>query len=178
MTSIGLKTGETLVIRHASKEDAQAIIDYVNIVGGESDNLTFGAGEFGMTVEQEESFLEKVNAQNNATYLIAEIDGKVVGTLSYSGGPRSRTAHTGEFGVSVLKVHWGKGIARALIEALIGWSRSTGVVRKLNLRVRSDNMVAISLYKNLGFIEHGVISREFQIDGIFYDSILMGIEID
>lgn len=175
---IRLKTGETLHIRPAIVEDAQAIIEYVNIVGGESDNLTFGAGEFGMTVEQEEAFLKKVTESKNAVYFVAEIDGSIVATLSFSGGPRPRNEHTGEFGVSVLKAHWGKGIARALIQELIDWSRKTDVIRKLNLRVRSDNASAIKLYRSLGFVEHGVISREFQVDGIFYDSIIMGLEID
>lgn len=33
---------EKLIIRKARKEDSKALIDYTKIVGGESDNLTFG----------------------------------------------------------------------------------------------------------------------------------------
>lgn len=173
-----LKNGETLEISNAIRSDAAAIIDYVNQVGGESDNLTFGENEFGMSIEDEEAFLERVSMSDNAVYLVAKIESEIVGTLSFSGGHRKRICHTGEFGVSVLKCHWGKGIAKALILELIDWSQRTGTIRKLNLRVRADNENAIKLYKSLGFIEQGVITREFQMDGVFYDSIFMGLEID
>lgn len=37
---------QEVIIRKASVEDAAAIIDYLNQVGGESDNLLFGANGF------------------------------------------------------------------------------------------------------------------------------------
>ena len=41
---------------------------------------------------------------------MAQVGGRIVGTLNFSGGARPRTAHIGEIGVSVLKEYWGKGI--------------------------------------------------------------------
>ena len=43
-----LKNGKFIEIRKAKKEDAAELLDYLNLVGGESDNLTFGANEFNM----------------------------------------------------------------------------------------------------------------------------------
>lgn len=40
-----LKTGETLILRAPIEEDAKDMIEYLNIVGGESDNLLFGKDE-------------------------------------------------------------------------------------------------------------------------------------
>ena len=51
-----LKTGETILIREASEADAEALLAYVDTVSGESDNLTFGPGEFNITLEQERQF--------------------------------------------------------------------------------------------------------------------------
>ena len=48
-----LKNGELLILRRPTEDDAKAMIDYLNQVGGESDNLLFGKGEFHLTVEQE-----------------------------------------------------------------------------------------------------------------------------
>lgn len=110
--------------------------------------------------------------------IVAEIERKIIGLLNFSGGKRARTLHTGEFGVSVLKAYWGQGVGTSLIEYLINWCKENGVIRKINLRVRSDNASAIHVYKSLGFKEEGLITRDFYIDNKFYDSIQMGLSID
>jgi len=169
---------EKITIREAVKSDAAAMITYLNIIGGESDFLTFGAGQITMSIEQEENFIANSSSEENALFIVAEINGKVVGNLNFSGGPRERTAHTGEFGVSVLKEYWGRGIGEELIKYLINWSKASGIIKKLNLRVRTDNARGIHLYKKLGFQEEGLIKRDFLIDGKFYDSLEMGLLID
>lgn len=140
--------------------------------------MTFGQGEFDKTVEQEESFIHNISKRDNALFIIAEIEGQIVGSLNFSGGARPRTAHTGEFGVSILKEYWGQGIGTELIKCLVEWCKQLGVIRKINLRVRSDNYSAIHVYKKLGFTEQGVITRDFLINNKFYDSISMGLIID
>lgn len=166
-----------VTIRKANKSDAKAIIDYLNVIAGESDFLTFGIGQIDITIEQEEDFIENSLKNNNALFIIAEINGKIVGNLNFSGGLRKRTAHVGEFGVSVLKEYWANGIGEKLIKYLICWSESSGIIRKINLRVRTDNTRGIRLYKKLGFSEEGIVKREFLINGEFYDSLLMGLLI-
>ncbi|WMJ81521.1 GNAT family protein [Clostridium sp. MB40-C1] len=169
---------EKIIIREAKKSDAKALIEYLNVIGGESDFLTFGIGEFGRSVNQEEEFIENALKKRNALFIIAEINGKIVGNLNFSGGPRQRNAHVGEFGVSILKEYWGNGIGEELIKYLIGWSKSSGIIRKINLRVRTDNTKGINLYKKLGFSEEGIVKRDFWISDEFYDSLLMGLFID
>ncbi|MDF2986301.1 MAG: family N-acetyltransferase [Eubacterium sp.] len=178
MKQIILKTGETLKIRKAKSEDAQNVLNFTNKACGETDFLTFGPGEFLLTVEQEQQFLESIDKLNNAVYLVGEIDGQIIGTASFVGGSRPRIAHTGEFGMCILKEHWGKGIGTELLKYLMDYTRSTGIIRKLNLRVRADNLPAIHLYKKLGFAECGRITREVNVKGKFHDSILMEYEIE
>ena len=169
---------DKFIIRKAVRSDAKELIEYLNIIGGESDFLTFGAGQFKKTVEQEEEFIADSLTKANALFIIAEINGKIVGNLNFSGGAKERTAHTGEFGISVLKEYWGNGIGEKLLKYLITWSKASGIIRKINLKVRTDNTKAISLYKKLGFSEEGLIKRDFLIDGKFYDCLSMGLSID
>jgi RimJ/RimL family protein N-acetyltransferase len=178
MNELKLPNGERVEIRPARWTDASELIEYLERISDESDNLTFGPGEFGITVEQEEDFLDNISKQNNAIYIVAHNEEKIVGSLSFTGGSRPRIAHTGEFGVSVLKEYWGNGIGTELIKYLLEWCKKSGVVRKVNLRVRTDNFNAIHVYKKLGFIEEGVITREFLINSNFYDTLSMGICID
>ncbi len=173
-----LKEISEVVIRRAVKSDAKTLIDYLEIIGGESDFLTFGPRQFGRSVEQEEEFIQSVSTRENACFIVAEVDGKIVGNLNFSGGPRQRNAHVGEFGVSVLREYWGNGIGEKLIQNLVEWAKNSEIIRKINLRVRSDNTRGIYLYKKLGFIEEGIVKRDFLINGKFYDSIIMGLLID
>lgn len=169
---------EEVIIRRANRSDAEKLVEYLNVIGGQSDYLTFGAGEFGKSVEQEEEYIENISEGDNAVSLVAELNGKIVGNLNFSGGPRKRTEHAGEFGVSVLNDYWGYGIGEKLIKYLIDWSKDSKIIRKINLRVRTDNARGIKLYTKLGFIEEGTIKRDFLIDGEFYDSLMMGLPID
>ncbi len=173
-----IRNNKKIIIRQASKNDARVLVDYLNIIGGESNFLTFGAGEFGISIEEEESFIEKVLKKENDLFIVAEIDGEIIGSLNFSGGLRERTAHVGEFGMSVLKKYWGNGIGEELIKYLINWSKDSGIIRKINLRVRTDNERGIYLYKKLGFLEEGLLRRDFVINDKFYDSLLMGLCID
>ncbi len=175
---VRLESGELLLLREATPTDAPQVVAYVEAIASESDFLTFGPGEFGITIEQEKAYLARALSRDNALYIIAIIDGEIVGSLSFAGGGRSRTAHTGEFGMSVRKGHWGKGIGTKLIRCLLQWCKESGVIRKVNLRVRTDNLRAIHLYKKMGFREEGIITREFQVGGVFYDSLAMGYAID
>ena len=178
MKQFKLKNGDAVLIRQATKDDAIEIIECINKISSESDFLTFGNGEFVISIGQEEKFLEDISRQNNAIFIVAEIDCTIVGTLSFSGGGRPRISHTGEIGISILKEYWGNGIGTEFIKYLIEWCKQSGVIRKINLEVRNDNFSAIHIYKKLGFTEEGVIRRFMQIDGIFYDGLFMGYTID
>lgn len=173
-----LKDGRKYTIRRTTEADAGLMIEYVYKIGSESDNLTFGKGELDITLDQEEEFLKSFANKANSLHIIAELDGTIIGSLNFTGGGRPRIAHTGEFGVSVLKEYWGQGVGTNLVEYLIKWSKETGIIRKINLRVRTDNFPAIQVYKKLGFHEEGIITREFMIDGKFFDLISMGLKID
>lgn len=166
-----------IIIREAHPNDAQGLLDYVNQISGESDNLTFGKGEFEITLQEQIKFIGSFCQLDNAIYLIAMDDEKIVGSLNFNAGRRKRIEHAGEFGISVLKDYWGKGIGTMLMNYMIDWAKSTKKIRKLNLRVRTDNHNAIALYKKFGFEIEGCISREFQIDNQFYDTYFMGLKI-
>ena len=50
---------DTILIREAEVKDAEAIIEYCKIVGGQTDNLTMGSEGLPFTIEQEEAMLEE-----------------------------------------------------------------------------------------------------------------------
>ena len=175
---IQLKNGQACILRQSLEEDAQNVLDYVNIVCGETDFLTFGKSDMPWTLEEEQKFIKEHFESDNKLIIVAEVQGHIVGITGFTGGKTKRVQHVGEFGISVLQQYWGLGIGRALVENLIEWAGKSGVVRKINLRVRVDNKRAIKLYKSLGFSNEGLISRQFLINNKFYDVYCMGFEIN
>lgn len=178
MKSMLLKNGSTLIIRDSVREDAPALVEYLYKVSAQSDFLTFGVGEIRISVGDEEAYIEACRKASNSISIVAVIDDRIVGGLNFNGGTKPRTRHAGEFGITVLQHYWGLGIGSFLMEYLIKWAKESNIIRKINLKVRSDNYRAINIYTRLGFLEEGIITREFYIKGQFYDSIVMGLQID
>lgn len=178
MKRVQLDDGQDLVIRKAMPEDASDIIAYIDQISAETNNLTFGPGEFGIAVDQEIQFIEGLLESENKLMILAFMENKLVGQLTIMGGSRPRIRHTGALGISVLQEYWRQGIGTELIRYALAWAKETGIIRKVNLKVRSDNIGAIRLYESLGFVYEGTTTREFVIEEKFYDSIHMGLEID
>ena len=167
-----------IVIRRAVADDAPALLAYLRRVGAESDFLSFGAEGPPISEADERVFLAGTATSVTAIMLVAIRDGEIVGSLGYKAGDRARTRHVGEFGISVARSAQGIGLGRRLMEAFLAWARAGGIVRKINLRVRPDNAPAIALYESLGFALEGRFRRDLLIDGVFHDSLAMGLLID
>ena len=147
---IVLKLNNSLfVIERARAEDAAALLDYLKIVGGETENLSFGAEGVPLSIEEEQAYLRaQCDSADNAQYF-AKVDGEIIGTASLNRKPR-RMSHRGVFGISLKKAWWGCGAASALMEAILAFAKENGF-EQLNLEVRSDNARAIRLYEKYGF---------------------------
>jgi RimJ/RimL family protein N-acetyltransferase len=171
------RDGRELLIREAVGTDAATILAYLEQVSAETDFLTFGPGEFELSEAEEAAYLDRCREAENCLYLVALVDSKLAGTLSFSSGRRPRLRHTGELAVSVLRAYWGLGVASALIDSLLAWARDTGSITKVNLRVRTDNRRAIDLYERKGFRFEGRVSKELLVDGVHYDNLLLGLDI-
>ncbi|HMM22263.1 MAG TPA: GNAT family protein [Selenomonadales bacterium] len=172
-----LNNGATLAIRPAVPDDAADFAQYLEAVAGQSDFLTFGPGEVDPVETQRKSIGDFAN-RRNGIFLVAEVEGRIVGCLTFRRGKRPKTAHTGEFGITVLQDFWGLGIGRRLLGSLINWAGQTGEVRKINLRVRTDNSRGIALYHKMGFAVEGRITRDLRSNGVLYDVYTMGLNID
>lgn len=70
LKTLSLKSGNELVLRTAVPSDAQNVIDYLNIIGGETDNLLFGAGEFNISPKKEEQIIDSINQDQNRLMIL------------------------------------------------------------------------------------------------------------
>ena len=163
------------VIERARAEDAAALLDYLKIVGGETENLSFGAEGVPLDLETEQDYLRsQCESTDNVQYL-AKVYGEIIGTASLNRKPR-RMSHRGEFGISLKKAWWGCGAASALTEAVLSFAKENGF-EQLNLEVRSSNARAIHLYEKYGFRKLCTFPNFFKINGEHIDFNLMILEL-
>lgn len=178
MKEIKLKNGKTAILRSPNKEDAQAMIDYLNIIGGESDFITFGKNEFSMSVEAEQDYIERVNSMNNSKNVLIIIENEIVGIASITSVQKERMKHNGTLGISLRKKYWGIGLGSEIMAYLIDWAKSNKITKKINLLVREDNIRGVKLYEKFGFEKEGLLKKDMYVNGVYYNTIAMGLYID
>lgn len=149
-------------IKKADVSDAGAILEYLKKIGGETDNLTFGAEGLPFTVEEEAAYIERIEHSEDEIMLVAKINGKIIGDASLSRLPR-RMSHRGELGISVIKNYWNQGIGSQLMKRLLEWAKEKRF-EVVELQVRSDNLAAIHLYEKYGFQKVGVHPAFFKME--------------
>ena len=163
------------VIERAQPEEAAALLDYLKIIGGETDNLSFGAEGVPLSIEEEQAYLRaQCDSADNAQYF-AKVDGEIIGTASLN-RRSNRMSHRGVFGISLKKVWWGCGAATVLAEGVLAFARKAGI-EQVNLEVRSDNKRAIALYEKLGFCKLCTFPGFFKIKGELIDFDLMNLDL-
>ncbi len=170
-----LKNGMELLIEHARPEDARELVAYLNLVGGESDNLSYGANEFKFTVEEEMEYIRSLDTIETATQFIGRINGEIVCTGGVRAPIKKRLAHRVDLGLSVKKAFWNLGIGRLLLQRMIDFAKENGKTEIIHLNVKSDNTFARRLYESMGFEEVGVYENYIKIDEEYYDMVLMNL---
>lgn len=166
---------EEFKVREARFEDAPQVLEYLKIIGGETENLTFGAEGLPITAEQEGEFLESVYNNPTSLHLIVCKGGEIIGDGGLTGLPR-RMSHRAEVGLSVKKAYWSCGIGSMILKELIEYAKKSGI-ELLNLEVRSDNLRAIHLYEKFGFRKIGTSPAFFKINGEYADVDLMYLDL-
>ena len=88
------------VIERARAEDGAALLQYLKIIGGETNNLSFGPEGVPLSVEAEEAYLRAQDGSADNVQYLARADGEIIGTASLNRKP-NRMRHRGEFGISL-----------------------------------------------------------------------------
>ena len=69
-------------IVRAQAKDAAALLEYLKIIGGETDNLSFGAEGVPLDVEAEGAYLAMQAESRDNIQLFAKVNGEIIGTAS------------------------------------------------------------------------------------------------
>lgn len=167
---------DRLTIREARPEDAAAGIAYFRRLFGEPGiNLITEADEYYPTVESNSRVIRDMNRADNSLFLVAEVEGRIVGILTLEGAKRRNVQHVALLGITVAKEWRGHGIGRRLMTHAIEWARQTGILQRIELHVFARNEIAIALYESLGFEVEGRRRKAVIRDGETIDDLVMSL---
>ena len=103
-----------------------------------------------------------------ATYLVLERDGRVIGnagTYDFNG-----------FGVILLPDHWGQGLMREALEALLPRAFEVSGAAFLLAEADPRNRASVGLMTRLGFEICGYAHRNYVVDGELFDTVYLRLD--
>ncbi len=167
--------GERIMLREYKKEDLEHMRKWVNdpeVVNNLSDLFLFPHPH-----RVTESFLDTMLEGN------AEVKGFVIAdkeTEAYIGQidliKTDWKNRVGTLGIVIgAKENRGKGIGEEAIRLLQDFAFNRLNLNKLELTLRDYNVQGYKCYQKCGFVEEGRIMQNFYVDGIYTDTIHMGV---
>jgi ribosomal protein S18 acetylase RimI-like enzyme len=108
--------------------------------------------------EPDEWWIKRIAHPEGMTVAFGDFAGeRLVGTVALEFSAKPKTKHKAlVVGMYVLPASRGKGSARALLQAAIGFCKLREEIRVVQLEVTEGNTPAFSLYESLGFKAYGV----------------------
>jgi RimJ/RimL family protein N-acetyltransferase len=166
--------GLTYTIRSAIESDAETLSELRPRIDGETEYMDRERGEGFISITGFKQLIKSDSENSRNIFLVALVDGRIVGYSRCEGTYLKRVAHKVEFGVCVLKDFWGYGIGKNLLKESISWADRSGI-KKITLHVLEANSKAIDLYKKFGFTSEGVLKNDKLLsDGKYYNTVVMG----
>ncbi len=101
--------------------------------------------------------------------IVAEIDGRVVGSAGLHPQPRQRRRHVAMLGISVAPEAQRRGVGRALMQAMCDYADGWAQILRIELSVFTDNTRAIALYRGFGFRIEGTHRGYAMRHGVYTD---------
>ena len=163
---------DDIVFREAEIDDAEKMISYLNIVGGESDNLMHGLDGFKVPVESVRRRIQASHDADNSIILIALFGENIIARAELNGYPGARLHHNARFSISVRKDYWNLKIGTMMMTRIIEHARKMNL-RNIELEVVAENKAAIALYHKMGFSDVGIYKNYWFANNVYSDAILM-----
>ncbi|KLV14426.1 GNAT family N-acetyltransferase [Bacillus altitudinis] len=166
--------GVTYRIRSAALADAKQLSTLRLKIDGETEYLDREPGEAFIDEKGFEALIQEDSNECRHLFLVADIEGDIVGFSRCEGHSLKRSAHKVTFGVAVQKAAWGYHIGKELLAASIDWADQQSI-QKMSLEVLETNQKAIRLYEHHGFLIEGVLKNDKRLaDGLYYNTVVMG----
>lgn len=161
-----------MIIRAATIDDAKPVVEFLRKFRAENLQTVLWR-EAIPSIHEEARFISRLNDESGVM-LIAVNGNVVIGCLTAEVQRHPQLRHSCEFGISVLHAHRSAGVGSALVDGLLAWSIAKRI-RRVELKVFSNNPGAIRLYQRLGFREEGRKTQAVYVEPDYVDLIEMAL---
>lgn len=166
---------EKIIYRKAEEKDAAKIVEFFNIVGGETSYMSFEKDEYPLDVKAQAELIRGLEGNATNTMLLAMDGEEIAGLSTITSSSKIKSRHDAELGIVVAKKYQGKGIGTSLIRQVIDWVKDNGITTRICLEVRADNIKAVNIYLKFGFLVEGCRKNSTLLNGVYYDDYVMGM---
>jgi putative acetyltransferase len=161
------KDGKALMIRPVRSEDAP----HLHEAARHPDVARMIQLHPALELAETQEFIDKEEVGRH--YLVAECEGRAVGSTTLHQLQRPRLQHMARLGLLVGRPYWNRGIGSFLVQAALEIADNWLNLRRVELDVFTDNEAAIHLYERFGFHREGRRRRvAYGPDG-WRDNLLM-----
>lgn len=170
------KKGNAVILRAPKTEDVVSITAMINSVIKEDDYILLNKKQ---ELDSQVDWLGKRiknNKEGNQVYLVAEVNGKIVGSADVGKGI-GRCEHVGGFGIAIMNGFREEGIGTEIMNTVLDYAKEKMGIKIAKLVVYKNNERARNLYKKLGFIEFGELPKEIKIGDSFVSGVYMYKEL-
>ncbi len=160
-----------IIIRKAEVKDVRCITDAEREIAHKPGYFCSQPSEF-----DEQAVIQTIQSPQSI-YLVAEHEGQVVAHAFLEAYTLKSLSHIADLNIAVHQGWQRKGIGKKLLEHIIKLAKSSSDIEKIQLNVRASNIMAISLYKKIGFQEEGRLKNRVKVNDHYIDDIVMGLEL-
>jgi RimJ/RimL family protein N-acetyltransferase len=167
-----MRPAPPVTIRPLTEPDVEAVIDVLEIVGGEGRWIGLEA-PFDRQTRAETMRRDLTEAATFGGF-VATQDGSVVGAVYLRLAPYG----VATLAMAIIAPYRGRGVGTLLVDQGLEWARRAEA-HKVSLEVWPHNDRAIGLYKKFGFVEEGRLLRHYRRrSGELWDAVVMGLLLE
>ena len=157
-------TTKRLTLRAAQDSDLAPLFD----IYSNADAMRYWDSAPHETQHETQQLVDRLKSPNAPPYLVWDLDGTAIGTGGIHGG--------GELGFIMHPNHWGKGLAKEALEALIDHVWQSTDWPQINAEADPRNLASVGLMTRLGFQVSGYGSRNFRFKDKWLDSVYLRLD--
>ena len=166
------KDGRQVVLRTPSWNDLDDLLELINSLVEERADIIVDQK---LTREEETDWLSERLARlekDEDLYLVAEVNGRVIGSSELAGKTSGHDRHLGRIGIILKEGFRDLGIGTEMMKTLVEQARARGL-KIVTLGAYATNERAHHVYRKIGFKEVGRIPMKFFREGRYIDEIVM-----
>ena len=168
------KSGKEIKFRYPTLDDVENLKNFINKISAEQSFILLQGLQH--TTKSETKWLkDKLDqiSKKQSVYLCGFYNDQLVACSEIELGSHAKS-HVGNFGISVALDFRGQGVGQKIMELTISESiKKLKDLKIITLEVFKQNIIAINLYRKMGFIEYGILPNALKRKGEFDDAIYM-----